>query len=216
MFEMVPQKRWLRCRLFMYCILGWCTHFCSWNVIHSVLFHYMHPLNTNCTVWEIQTTIGAPFSDVKTPSGLQLVCMRILSTSISAWIMQRVSRPFLYQMQDRCTSSEWTGCSAKVTDNCCINISLIFVISTILMHLHHLLSCGTSTRPQEGACVSRPRSKILTFSIRSSSLQPREWVRISCHHFIFYFYYSTALSLITNDGYNDLCCAKSLLTCGWK
>lgn len=30
-------------------------------------------------------------------------------------------------------------------------------------------------------------SQILTFPIGSSSLQPREWVRISCHHFIFYF-----------------------------
>lgn len=33
------------------------------------------------------------------------------------------------------------------------------------------------------------------------------------HRFGFY-YYSTALPLITNDGYEDPCCAKSLLTSG--
>ena len=130
-----------------------------------------------------------------------------------------VSQSSPHPMQDRCTSSEWIAARMTSSDinedrqllSQCINISLIFAISAILfMHLYHL---NSATR---GSLCLLSMSQNLNLSICSSSLQPREWVRISCHHFIFYFYCSWALPLITNDGYNDLWCAKSLFMCGWE
>lgn len=49
--------------------------------------------------------------------------------------------------------------------------------------------------------VADADSQNLNLSICTSSLQPREWVIISCYHFIFYSYYSSALPLIPNDGF---------------
>lgn len=96
-----------------------------------------------------------------------------------------------------------------------IYIALIFPISTKFMYFFICSVVGPqlSHRREPASHVSIQN---LNLSICSSSLQPREWVRISCHRFIFYFYCSTALPLITNDGFNDLWCAKSLFTCGWK
>lgn len=99
----------------------------------------------------------------------------ILSTPIS--IMTGLQHECVWQssphqMQDRSTSSEWTGGSAK-WQQCrnydakllskFMNASHLFAISLILMHLYHRLSCGTSNPPQEGACISRWRSNPLTF-----------------------------------------------------
>lgn len=99
-----------------------------------------------------------------------------------------------------------------------INISFIaplitIIISSLLLALLQHLSWATGGSPQPTLTI--PKSSRF-FNPFQQFLQPKQWVRTSCHHFIFYFYYSTAQPLIVSDGYNDLWCSKSLFTCGWQ
>lgn len=122
-------------------------------------------------------------------------------------------------VSDRCTSSEWIWCSAKVTAT---YVRKYFPPIFHFNHIHALygryqLSCRTSTRPQDGACSPRWRSKILTFqSVPVVCSQGNESEYHATIFIFFSFYHSAALPLITNEGYNDLWCAKSLFSRGWK